>query len=78
MNIYTVRDNLKKTIAGKEAYLAQMREDITKYNQTVNHTVAKFVEINLEELYAILKDVEICCENATAQSWVGVDRQGGI
>ena len=78
MNIYTVRDNLKNTIAGKEQYLAQMREDIVKYNQTVNYTVAKFLEINLNELKAILADVEECCEQATARSWEGVDRQGGI
>ena len=78
MNIYTVRDNLIKTIAGKEAYLAQMREDIVKYNQTVNYTVAKYLEINLDELYGILNDVQECCKQATADSWRGVDRQGGI
>jgi hypothetical protein len=78
MNIYTVRDNLKKTIAGKEQYLAQMKQDIVKYNQTVNYTVAKYLEVNLEELRNILNDVEKCCEQAIAQSWVGVDRQGGI
>ena len=77
-SIYQVRDNLKNTIAGKEAYLAQMKEDIVKYNQTVNYAVAKFLEINLTELRNILADVEKCCENATADSWRGVDRQGGI
>ena len=77
-SIYQVRDNLKNTIKGKEAYLAQMREDITKYNQTVNYTVAKFLEVNLTELRNILADVEKCCEQATADSWRGVDRQGGI
>lgn len=69
MNIHTVRDNLKKTIAGKEAYLAQMREDITKYNQTVNYTVAKFLELNIEELNNILTDVEVCCAQAVEDSW---------
>lgn len=78
MNIYTVRDNLKNTIAGKEKHLAQMERDIVAYNQTVNHTVAKFLRINLDELRNILADVEVCCETATANSWVGVDRQGGI
>ena len=76
--IYQVRDNLINTIKGKEAYLAQMREDITKYNQTVNYTVAKYLELNLEELYNILNDVQECCKKATEDSWRGVDRQGGI
>ena len=78
MNIYTVRDNLKNTIAGKEAYLGQMERDIVAYNQTVNYTVAKFLRINIDELKKILADVEQCCEKATADSWRGVDRQGGI
>lgn len=78
MNIYTVRDNLKNTIAGKEAYLAQMEQDIVAYNQTVNYAVAKFLRINLDELRNILADVEVCCEKATEDSWRGVDRQGGI
>jgi len=64
MNIQTVAQNLRNTIAGKEAYLAQMKQDIVKYNQTVNYAVAKFLEeVNLPELRAILKDVEQCCEN---------------
>lgn len=78
MNIYTVRDNLIRTIRGKEEYLAQMRKDIVTYNQTVNYTVAKFLEVNLEELYGILNDVQECCKQATADSWRGEDRQGGI
>jgi hypothetical protein len=60
MNIQTVADNLRATIAGKEAYLAQMREDIVKYNQTVNYTVAKYLEVNIDELRRILQDVEQC------------------
>jgi hypothetical protein len=79
MNIYAVRDNLKRTIEGKEAYLVQMKQSIVKHNQTVNYAVAKFLEdVNLPELRAILADVEVCCEKATADSWIGVDRQGGI
>ncbi len=78
VTVYQVRDNLIKTIEGKEAYLAQMRKDIVAYNQTVNYTVAKYLEVNLTELRNILNDVEKCCEKATADSWIGVDRQGGI
>lgn len=78
MNIYTVRDNLKRTIEGKEKYLAQMREDIVKYNQTVNYTVAKYLEVNLDELKKILADVEKCVEKDVEQSWRdNPDRMGG-
>ena len=77
MNIYTVRDNLKTTIAGKEAYLAKIREDIVKYNQTVNYTVAKFLELNINELKVILFDVEKCCEQHALMSWeINPERMG--
>ena len=78
MNIYTVRDNLKNTIAGKEKYRDEMREDIVKYKQTENPAVAKFLEINIDELRSILKDVEQCCKKATEDSWaLNPDRSGG-
>lgn len=77
VTIYQVRDNLKQTIEGKEAYLAQMRKDIIQYNQVVNHTVAKFLEININELKVILYDVEQCCEKATLDSWtINPERMG--
>jgi cell fate (sporulation/competence/biofilm development) regulator YlbF (YheA/YmcA/DUF963 family) len=60
MNIQTVADNLRNTIAGKEKYRAEMREDIVKYNQTENPAVAKFLDINIDELKRILQDVEQC------------------
>ena len=70
MNIYTVRDNLIKTIEGKEAYLVQMKQSIVKHNQTVNYAVAKFLEdVNLPELRAILADVEKCCEQHNEMGW---------
>ncbi len=78
VTIYQVRDNLIRTIAGKEEYLAKMREDVIKYNQTVNYTLAKCLELNIDELYGILNDVNECCKKATEDSWIGVDRQGGI
>lgn len=67
MNIYTVRDNLKKTIEGKEAYLARIRE-IPK-NTGVSALVAEFLEININELKVILFDVEKCCEEWNLMSW---------
>lgn len=70
MNIYTVRDNLKNTIAGKEAYLVQLNQSIVKHNQTVNYAVVKFLEdVNLPELRSILADVERCCEQHNEMGW---------
>ena len=85
-SIYQVRDNLKNTIAGKEQYLKGIQECIqgldelddqgdTWFRATI---VAEFLTINIDELKRILADVEVCCEQATADSWRGVDRQGGI
>ena len=84
MNIYTVRDNLKNTIAGKEQILADLvnRKEHGWFNSTseivANRATIEFLEVNIDELKKILADVEKCCETATANSWIGVDRQGGI
>lgn len=75
--IYQIKQNLETTIAGKEAYLAQLREDIVKYNQVVNHTVAKFLEININELKVILFDVDKACEEYSLMGWqVNPERMG--
>ncbi len=63
MNIYTVRDNLKNTIAGKEALLAEYE------SQSEKMVIAGMLRLNIDELRRILKDVEQCCEKATADSW---------
>ena len=77
MNIHQVAENLRNTIAGKEAHLAKMREDIVKYNQTVNYTVAKYLEVNIDELRRILKDVEVCCQQHTEMGWqINPERMG--
>ncbi len=84
MNIYTVRDNLIKTIEGKEALLENYRQasiraqELDTADRITIAAMAGFLSTNLEELRAILKDVTICCKQATDQSWIGVDRQGGI
>lgn len=76
MNIYTVRDNLKNTIAGKEKHLAGLQECIREldamdcqddswFRATVT---VESLAINLDELRNILADVEKCCETATANS----------
>ena len=87
MNIHTVAANLRNTIAGKEKMLNDQwnkmafgdpswQGDIGK--QMAIQATIEFLKINIDELKRILADVEKCCENATAQSWIGVDRQGGI
>lgn len=83
MNIYTVRDNLKNTIAGKEYLLDQysraLEGDKMLYEQKIAVSSAcEFVKINIDELKKILKDVEVCCEKATTDSWaLNPDRSGG-
>ena len=73
MNIYTVRDNLKNTIAGKEAMLKGVAKDTT-YGKIIE----QMLEFNIDELKRILQDVEQCCEKATEQSWRdSPDRMGG-
>ena len=80
MNIYTVRDNLKKTIEGKEKYLSEIYEsrELNKGADMASYAVAEFLEVNIDELKRILQDVETCCEKATADTWaLNPDRSGG-
>lgn len=62
--IYTVRDNLKRTIAGKEKLLADLTGRRIPPEVTIH-----FLETNLIELKAILADVEVCCTQASEASW---------
>ena len=64
MNIYTVRDNLCNTIAGKEALLTTLKGRRIPPESTI-----EFLEINIDELKKILADVEVCCTQATEASW---------
>lgn len=77
MDIYTVRDNLKQTIAGKQAWLAGFAADENVVG-LVRETMIQVIEMNLDELGKILADVEKCCRQAADASWKGsVDRQSG-
>ncbi len=72
MNIHIVRENLVKTIAGKEEYL--FRENINRYSddpsvRLMASTIVRMLEINIDELKKILADVEVCCEQAIEASW---------
>ena len=82
MNIYTVRDNLKKTIEGKEKYLAEL-DKVNAMTVPSGEALAlsatyKFLQININELKVILFDVEKCCEQYSLMSWEqNPDRSGG-
>jgi hypothetical protein len=62
MNIQTVRDNLKNTISGKEAYLARLgnTRDMNDGAAMAVEATRNMLEINLTELKRILQDVEQC------------------
>ena len=80
MNIYTVRDNLKQTIRGKEVYLLEIRnarEVATAAEDMALYATGEMLKLNIDELNHILADVEVCCEKATADSWaLNPDRMG--
>lgn len=69
MNIQTVADNLRNTIAGKEALLKQHYNTLELYKRgakentgvemAINATI-QFLDINIDELKRILQDVEQC------------------
>ena len=75
MNIYTVRDNLKNTIAGKEEHLAKLipnaQEAVTPFvaDRIAIKTAIQYLSVNIGELRRILEDVEQCCTQATVASW---------
>jgi hypothetical protein len=75
MNIYTVRDNLKNTIAGKEQLLEEYKKAslIAVRNDTPDRVtivaMAGFLRTNIDELRRILQDVEVCCQQHNETSW---------
>lgn len=87
MNIQTVAQNLRNTIAGKEKLLAQYQSALaTSYAgptpppgaEMACIATIQFLEINIDELKRILADVEKCTEKATYDSWKeNPDRMGG-
>lgn len=81
MNIQTVAENLRNTIAGKEKYLVEQKQNLQSEDPHVRmmaYPVSKMLEVNIDELKRILADVEKCCEKATADSWaLNPDRSGG-
>jgi hypothetical protein len=84
MNIQTVAENLRNTIAGKEALLEEYKKAslIAVRNDTPDRVtigaMAGFLSTNIDELKRILKDVEQCAKQASDDSWItNPDRMGG-
>lgn len=65
MNIHTVAQNLRNTIAGKETMLASLNS-----RRVIDKVAIKYLEVNIDELKKILADVEVCCKKATEDSWI--------
>lgn len=87
MNIETVAQNLRATIAGKERMLAQYQSALAcSYAgptpppgaEMACIATIQFLEINIDELKRVLGDVESCVEKDVEQSWRdNPDRMGG-
>jgi hypothetical protein len=60
MNIQTVAENLRNTIAGKEKYLAEWRAVKASADPMMYQTIIGMLEVNIDELKRILQDVEQC------------------
>jgi hypothetical protein len=62
MNIHTVAENLRNTIAGKEKYLAEVYEQrkVSNGDDIVSFVTAQMLEFNIDELKRILQDIEQC------------------
>ena len=85
MNIQTVAQNLRNTIAGKERYLAECNKALNVQvdpldageKMAITATV-EFLEINIAELNRILDDIVECSVKGIEQSWRdNPDRMGG-
>lgn len=81
MNIYTVAENLRNTIDGKEKYLSQITRELVDETDRANimalDATVRFLTININELKLILFDVEKCCEQYSLMSWeINPERMG--
>lgn len=79
--IYKIAENLKNTIAGKEAYMAELQKKHIKAFESVDaaaiSATIEFLKININELKVILFDVEKACQEHSLMSWeVNPERMG--
>lgn len=81
MNIQTVANNLKRTIAGKVKHQVELEYALTL--ATTGERMAliatlEYLKVNIDELKRILQDVEQCAKQASDDSWItNPDRMGG-
>jgi cell fate (sporulation/competence/biofilm development) regulator YlbF (YheA/YmcA/DUF963 family) len=70
VNIQTVAENLRNTIAGKEKYLSEVYEQrkVSKGDDIVSFVTAQMLEFNIDELKRILQDVEACEDQLAADA----------
>ena len=73
MNIHTVAENLRNTIASKERYLQNVEETLnTTELETEAHitlyATRGFLKVNIDELKRILQDVEQCLPKESGES----------
>lgn len=71
MNIQTIAENLRNTIAGKENALEEYRkarELATMAEASAMYATAEFLRINIDELKRILADVEACEDQLAADA----------
>ena len=77
MNIQTVAENLRNTIAGKEMLLETYKNP-SVLTKSIRETMTHMLEINIAELQRILRDVEQCAKQESDDSWItNPDRMGG-
>lgn len=66
MNIQTVANNLRNTIAGKEMLLETYKNPMglarSVLTKPIRETMTHMLEINIDELKRVLQDVEQCIE----------------
>ena len=84
MNLTTIRDNLKNTIAGKEKFVERSQQNLDAYSgsnigaEMALEATIQYVQINIDELKRILEDVEKCIQADVDRSWRdNPDRMGG-
>jgi hypothetical protein len=78
--IYQIKQNLETTIAGKEAYLADIEQNFALASMGEDLALvatAEFLKININELKVILHDVNKACEEHSLMSWeINPERMG--
>ncbi len=69
-SITAIRDNLQKTISGKEMLLDTYRNpSVDPYPRFVKTTMIQMLETNIKELNSILADVNACVEEISIREW---------